>query len=207
MNGGVNVKSFEWLLFDIGGVLIELIGAPKVLEWMNWRVDREEMNKMWSDSASVRAFETGKITSFEFADSIIRELKLSVKPDKFIEEFSKFPKGFFHGAEEFLQKLSEKYSIATLSNTNEIHWDKLCKENNFDKIITNNFLSFRIGCMKPDKEAYLKVINELNCTADRIIFFDDSRINVEAARETGMNSILVNGFDELKKQIAEMGIL
>jgi HAD superfamily hydrolase (TIGR01509 family) len=207
MNGGMDVSRFEWLLFDIGGVLVEFTGAPKILEWMNWRVDREEMSKMWLYSDSVRAYETGKITSFEFADRIVREFQLSVKPDKFIEEFSYFPRGLYHGVEEFLEKLSEKYSIATLSNTNEIHWNRLCKENNFEKLVTNNFLSFRTGYMKPDKEAYLKVVEELNCSADKIIFFDDSRINVEVAREIGMNSILVNGFDDLKKKIIELGIL
>lgn len=41
------MSSFEWLLFDIGGVLVEFIGVPKILEWMNWRVAREEMNRMW----------------------------------------------------------------------------------------------------------------------------------------------------------------
>jgi len=205
MNGGVDVSSFDWLLFDIGGVLIEYIGAPKILEWMNWRVSNEEMSKMWLYSDSVRAFESGKITPSEFADSIVRELQLSVKPDKFIEDFSKFTTGFYEGVEELIQKLSEKYSIAALSNTNEIHWNRLCKENNFDKLITNNFLSFRTGYMKPDKEAYLNVIKELNCKPDKIIFFDDNIINVEAARETGMNSMQVNGFDDLKKKIT--GIL
>jgi HAD superfamily hydrolase (TIGR01509 family) len=202
----VDVSSYEWLLFDIGGVLVEFVGVPKILEWMNWRVDREEMSKMWLYSDSVRAYESGKITSFEFADSIVREFQLSVKPDRFIEEFSNFPRGLYQGIEDLLQKLSEKYSIATLSNINDIHWSKLCKENVFEKLVTNNFLSFRTGYLKPDKEAYLKVVEELNCTADRIIFFDDNRINVEAGRKIGMNSILVNGFDDLKKQITEMGI-
>ncbi|NJD04822.1 MAG: HAD-IA family hydrolase [Ruminiclostridium sp.] len=206
MNGGADVSSFEWLLFDIGGVLVEFIGAPKILEWMNWRVDREEMSKMWLYSDSVRAYETGKITSFEFADSIVKEFELSIKPDKFIEGFSNFPRGLYHGVEEFLRKLSEKYSVATLSNTNEIHWNRLCKENNFEKLVTNNFLSFRTGYMKPDKEAYLKVVEELNCNADKIIFFDDNRTNVEVGRDIGMNSILVNGFNDLKKQITEMRI-
>jgi len=201
------VSNFEWLLFDIGGVLIELAGSPKILEWMNWRVDREEMSKMWLNSDSVKAYETGKITTLEFAESIIKELDLSVEPDKFIEDFTYFTKGFYDGVEELIRKLSEKYSIATLSNTNEAHWDKLCRVDNFDKLITNNFLSFKIGYMKPDKEIYLKVLEKLNCDPDKIIFFDDSINNVEAARKVGMHSRLVNGFADLKKQLAELGIL
>lgn len=156
---------------------------------------------------SVRAYETGKITSLEFADNIVKELEFSVKPEEFIEGFSYFPRGLYLGVEEFLQELSAKYSIATLSNTNEIHWDRLCKENNFENLVKNNFLSFRTGFMKPDKEAYLKVIEELNCEADKIIFFDDNSINVEVAKDIGMRAVLVNGFDDLKRQITEMRIL
>lgn len=51
--------------------------------------------------------------------------------------------------------------------------------------------------MKPDKEAYLNVVKELNCNPDKIIFFDDSKFNIKAGREVGMNSILINGFDDL----------
>jgi putative hydrolase of the HAD superfamily len=204
------MAKYEWLLFDIGGVLLEFIGAPKILEWMNWRVSREEMSRMWLYSESVRSFETGKITSDEFAEQIIRELGFSVKADEFIEGFSCFPKGLHAGVKEFLNELSTKYPLATLSNTNEIHWNRLCQEDHFDQLIQHNFLSFQTGYMKPDKEAYLNVINKLNCSPGKIIFFDDNRINVEAARDAGMDAgmdaVYVAGFGDLKEQMVELRI-
>ena len=199
--------NFEWLLFDIGGVLVKFKGVPRILEWMNWRVDREEMNRMWLYSEAVRAFETGKTTPLEFAYAMVKEFKFSVSAEEFLEGFPFFIDGLYPGVEGFLQKLSGKYPIAALSNINEIHWGRLCIENNFDQLIPTIFLSFKTGYMKPDKDTYLKVIEDLKCEADKIIFFDDNEINVQAARDVGINSVLVTGFDDLKRKIAGMGIL
>lgn len=198
--------NFEWLLFDIGGVLVELTGASKLMKWMNWRVDQEEMNRMWLYSEAVRSFETGRITSYEFAETVIKEFEFSVTSETFIEEFSNFPKGLYAGAEALLAGLSAQYSIATLSNTNAIHWDKLCKEDHLDNLLQTQFLSFQTGYMKPDRQAYLNVLEELDCEAEKIIFFDDNRINVEAARAVGMNSVLVAGLDDLKQRLMELDI-
>lgn len=200
------MKRYEWILFDIGGVLVKLGGFLKLLDWMNEKMDREELGSLWLHSDAVRAYETGKINSTEFAANIVKELELTITSDEFLEEFFFFINGFYDGVEELLQKLSEKYSVATLSNINEIHWNRLCRENHFDDLIKTNFLSFQTGYMKPDQEAFLKVIDGLGCKAEQIIFFDDSKTNVEAARKMGMSAIQVNGIEDVKRQL-ELNVL
>jgi HAD superfamily hydrolase (TIGR01509 family) len=196
----------KWLLFDIGGVLAEFTGIPKMLEWTGWKYSRDEMVKMWLYSKAVRTFESGKSTPADFSDAMIREFELSIEPEVFMSEFTNFINGLYPGAMEFLQDLSAKYSVAILSNTNEIHWAKLDKAYDLENLIQNRFLSFRTGLLKPDQETFLKVIQDLNCDAAKIIFFDDSRANVEAAKEAGMHAVRVAGFDDLRNQLIKMGI-
>ena len=55
------------ILFDLGGVLIELAGVEKMLEWSKDLASTDELWRRWLHSAAVRAFETGKIGTDAFA--------------------------------------------------------------------------------------------------------------------------------------------
>lgn len=197
----------RYILFDLGGVLVELTEISKVVEWMNFSLDQDEFRKMWLYSSAVRDYEMGKNSTLEFAEAIISEFKFSISPEEFIKEFIYFPKGLYSGTEELLQQLSQKYLLACLSNTNELHWDRMCDENSIDKLIPFSFPSHKTGFMKPDEEAYLHVIKSLNCEADKILFFDDNQINVDAAKQLGMNAIRVVGLEDLKLKLRELEII
>ncbi|MEN6316762.1 MAG: HAD-IA family hydrolase [Clostridiaceae bacterium] len=200
-------KDIEILLFDLGGVLVEFRGIPKMQAWMNNRADMDEIYRMWLFSPSVRKFESGKMKSDEFAEAIIKEFGFNVNSEQFILEYPDFISGFYNGVKELLEELGRKYKVACLSNTNEIHWDKMCRDDCIESIIPVTFPSYKTGYMKPEKEAYIHAIRELNCEPGRILFFDDNRINVDAALESGMKAICVRGFDVLKLRLEEIGII
>ncbi|HEY8349365.1 MAG TPA: HAD family phosphatase [Clostridia bacterium] len=201
------LNKYDCLLFDIGGVLAELCSAPKILEWMGNRVSYEEMRIVWTHSDAVRNYEKGLITSEDFAKRVVEELQFNISAERFLGEFVLFIKCLYPGVPEVLKDLEKEYVTATLSNTNELHWDRLCNEFGFDKIIERNILSFRIGLMKPDPEIYRYAISKLSCEPSRILFFDDSRINVEAARNAGIDAIQVSGFADVKQKLFEIGII
>jgi putative hydrolase of the HAD superfamily len=66
------------VLFDVGGVLVELPGVPTTLAWIGNRVSHEELSRMWLTSPVVRAFETGRATPEVVADQLIAEMALPV---------------------------------------------------------------------------------------------------------------------------------
>ena len=57
----------------------------------------------------------------------------------------------------------------------------------FDKV----YLSYNMGCAKPDLEIYKKVIDDLK--TNNFYFFDDSIDNVNSALSLGINAINVTG--------------
>ncbi len=200
-------KDVKYILFDLGGVLVELVGVPTVLRWMNNRIDEDELWKMWLCSPAIRDFERGRISTQEFALAIIKEFDFGVDADKFIEEFIYFPRGFYTGTKELLEELKEKYTLAILSNTNELHWDRLYVENDIGGLIAFSFPSHKTGNMKPDTEAYLHVIKELGCQPEEILFFDDNQVNVDAAQSAGMKAFRVRGPNELKQAVQELKLI
>ena len=80
----------ELILFDLGGVLIELEGLPFKAQWLP--IPGELLNDFWISSCTVKSYESGRCTSEEFAQEIISELKLDTTVSEFIEHFNFWPK-------------------------------------------------------------------------------------------------------------------
>ncbi|HSR01741.1 MAG TPA: hypothetical protein VLM20_03030, partial [Methylophilaceae bacterium] len=59
------------VLFDVGGVLIELDGLPSLAKLLNREQSYDEIYKNWMSSPSVIAHETGKLSADEFATRIV----------------------------------------------------------------------------------------------------------------------------------------
>ena len=197
----------KYIVFDIGGVLVDLTGIPKILGWMNNSIDRDELDRRWLYSPAVRDFEIGRISPSQFAETLIDEFDFGVSSEEFLKEFIYFPSRLKPGAKEVLQQLSDKYCLACLSNTNELHWNRLCDEDCIESLFKYSFPSHKIGRMKPDIEAFQHVIENLCCDSDQILFLDDNQVNVDAAKKAGMNAIRVNGFEDVKVKLSELELL
>ena len=59
----------------------------------------------------------------------------------------------------------------------------------------------------PDPAAFQHVVNAMSCKPSEILFLDDSRMNVDAARRVGMKAERVNGIGQIEKILSEYGAL
>ncbi|MCF7792736.1 MAG: HAD-IA family hydrolase [Candidatus Cloacimonetes bacterium] len=92
---------------------------------------------------------------------------------------------------DFAKKLSSKYKIFILSNTDEIHFPYIWKTFPSLHIFAQNLmLSYQLGCMKPNLEIYSKALSMHKLKAEECIFIDDKLENMRAAEKFGMTSIL-----------------
>ena len=73
---------------------------------------------------------------------------------------------------------------------------------NFDNI----YKSFSIGHKKPNKEAFLHVLEKIGAKPEECVFVDDLQINIDAANELGINSVLYTNLDQLKKDFSRFEI-
>ena len=103
---------------------------------------------------------------------------------------------------DFLQELRKTYNVFMLSNINPIVADWTCKPgftasgrslmDYFDKL----YLSYQMKCMKPDFKIYRMMIEDACINASESLFIDDSDININAAKECGLQVYLAkNGAD------------
>lgn len=195
------------VLFDIGGVLVETSGVATMLAWMRNSVSAEQLWRMWLTSPCVRAFETGRLSPEDFADQVIAEFGLPVTRDGFLEELTRWSVTLFPGAVQLIDQIPSQYVRATLSNTNEIHWKYLMRNEGLTRAIPHHFASHLIGKIKPDVEAFQHVTDALRREPHEVIFLDDNDTNVIAARSIGMQGVRVRGIAEAKRALVASGVL
>ena len=199
--------SISTILFDLGGVLFQLSGATTVCRWTADNLTPQALMDKWLVSPAVRAFESGFIEFPDFRDRLKAELKLSVSDEEFTSVFNGWITGLFPGAEDLLGRLSARYSLACFSNTNHIHWEIMGRNYGLLDRFDTVFASFQMGLVKPDREAFLHVIDQLAVPAGSVLFFDDNQTNVDAALDCGLQACRVYGAEGAAGALERLGLI
>ena len=200
-------REIKVVLFDLGGVLVELTGVPVMLDWAQETMTPEQLGVKWLSSPTVRAFETGRMSSDEFAEKLVVEMAFSVSTDEFIAAFTYWPKGLYPGVIELLQRIPPKYMLATLSNTNALHWSRAMSEMKLLDYFQYHFPSHLLGVLKPDPEVFEHVIDHLSCEPASVLFIDDNLLNVNAARAIGICAQEAKGVTGAEQVLIEYGVI
>ena len=196
----------ETIVFDLGGVLVELSGVEQMLAWCGGTLSEAELWRRWLASPCVRAFESGQSDSAAFARLVVQEFALAVEPAQFLSAFAVWPRRLYPGARALLESLAPRYRLASLSNTNALHWNYLCGELGLVDCFHAHFPSHQTGKLKPDPEAFAWVIRQLAAQPERMLFLDDNLVNVETARRAGMHAEQVRGIAEVQATLASRGL-
>jgi glucose-1-phosphatase len=196
----------DLVLFDLGGVIIELGGVSSLQE-MAASVGDEEHWRQWLASPWVRRFETGACSATEFSTQVVAEWGLDVAPERFLEIFRDWPIGPFPGTTDLLAGVQQSVQIGCLSNTNSMHWEHQTSLWPVLDMFDFRFLSFELGLAKPDQAIFHAVAERLPFSPDRILYFDDVAANSDAARSFGFRSEHVRGISEVSASLHEFGLL
>ena len=193
----------EVLLFDLGGVLIENDTFAALQNLLPTKPDGEALRHRWLSSRAVREFELGRLAPEAFAVSFLAEWSLDLPPELFLDQFRSWPRGFFPGLRERLNRLRRRYRVGCLSNCNAVHWEKFGGfAQDFDIALSSHLL----GAVKPDEEAFSRALAACGAPATAVRFFDDTEANVEAALQMGIPSFLVQGPLELLAALQTEGL-
>ncbi len=111
---------------------------------------------------------------------------------------------YYYDVRDYEVSLKDRCYIGIFSNLSILDKKRLDSQvglSNYDYV----FLSFELGCQKPDPMTYDKVNESLPFDDKDILFIDDSIDNVEAAKGKGWNTLLATGLelDKIKKACEE----
>ena len=195
------------VLFDVGGVLVQLSGVSTVLGWVADRWTPVELWHRWLHSPAVRAFETGRCDADTFAAELVAELELGVAPTAFLESFAGWPTGLYPGTHELIARIPGHVTRALLSNSNSLHWPRVEDEFGLGALFEHRFVSHLTGRIKPDRDAFDHVIGTLGCDPASVFFLDDNLLNVEAAHAAGLQGAVVRGIEEAEHALRHAGVI
>ena len=186
-----NHLDIQCVVFDLGGVLIELDGPPVSPE--HTPMTEIEIWQHWLKSSAVRDFESGACDHHEFADQLINEFRLNQSRSQFLKNFEQWPLGFYPESLGIVEALYGKTQIACLSNTNDLHWQRFKAESPIYDMMDHLLFSFEMGLIKPDPEMFHAAQERLGLPANRLLFLDDNQTNVDAAKAHGWHASTTKG--------------
>lgn len=194
------------VLFDVGGVLVDVDGVPSLARLLQREATREEIHRLWLACPSVVEHETGRISAREFAPRIVADLSLSVTPDEFLADFDGWLRAPFPGAFDLVERIPSRYKVGILSNMCASAWDRIIDmglPDRFDAIC----VSHEIGVLKPSERAFQVALSELGVPASQVLFLDDGAANVTAANTMGLKAHIVAGPREVEAVLVEYGVI
>jgi putative hydrolase of the HAD superfamily len=199
-------ESIELVLFDLGGVLIEVAGVRAMLE-LTGIESEEELWRRWLACRWVRRFESGGCFDTEFAAGVVADWRLELSAAAFLEAFRDWPTEPLPGAAELIAQTRANVATGCFSNTNALHWHGHIAAWPMASLFDHRFLSFELGLLKPDVAAFAKVADLLEVPAGRVLFLDDNAVNVAGAAAAGFQAVRAAGVAEARQRLAEAAVL
>ena len=203
------MSRIEWVLFDLGGVLVE-VDQPRIFDALSQAsgiAPHEVEQRLKAAIHLWNPFIEREFSPEELTRLVNSLLGTALAPHVVVDSFNAELGGTIATTAELLPELRRKIQVGCLSNTNSIHWDKLLTEYEFMSHFDRRFASQILGCAKPKSIIYEKVEKLLTVQPSAILFFDDRQDNVDAALAMGWNAHLYTGHAGLLGALQSSGVL
>lgn len=99
--------------------------------------------------------------------------------------------------------IAPNYMVGMLSNVSENFLDSLFTPEKMS-LFNSISLSCDTGYVKPDKRAYISIVQALGLNVEDCIFIDDQPRYIEGARQVGLCSILYQDIEQMKTELEQL---
>ena len=192
-------------MFDLGGVIVNWVGIDAIAQLTG--LTREAVTNRFSASDIFSAYEIGQCNDDIFAQELIAQFELTVSLSEAKAMWNSWVQESYSGTKEALIKLRQDYTLACLSNTNALHWAHLPTHIKLDDYFDHSYASHLINAAKPNAESYLIPIQDMGVNPSDIWFFDDTLVNVDAAKSVGMTAYHVDRDVGVTPTLQSLGLL
>lgn len=190
------MNSIKTIIFDLGGVLLDIDFKQSEKAFQQLGVPQfSQMAGMAGSNELFTSLETG-LDVQQFYEQFRQLTNLTISNAQINAAWNALLLDFRKESMQHLLLLKQKYKLYLLSNTNEIHAKEFQKKLalqlpslSWDACFNACYFSHKIGIRKPNAKAWLYILNKQKLKAEDTLFIDDSVINIEAAKQLGMQTI------------------
>ena len=190
------MNGIDTILLDLGGVLIDVDYDRTARAFRAHGF--EDFDRLYSKAKQTDLFdrfETGDLDAAGFRDAV-RDLFRRDLTDREIDACWNAMLGSIPQERlDLVEDLKERYQVLLLSNTNAIHvpaFTEIVRRENhiadFKGLFHGAYYSCELGLRKPDKKAFVHVLERHGADPAATLFIDDSIQHVEGARKAGLRA-------------------
>jgi len=194
----------EALLFDLGGVLLQLDWDATFAHWAGCcGADPRALRERFKFDADYERHERGELDAAGYFASLRRSLGIDLSDADFNAGWSRIFVGEIVPTAALVARVGDRMPLYLFSNTNPAHYAAWSREyaellRSFRRI----FVSSALGVRKPERAAFERVAREIGVAPSRILFFDDTEANVAGARAAGLQAVHVRSPQDVAEALA-----
>lgn len=197
------------IVFDFGGVIADISRDQAVQAFIGLGVkNADQILDKYHQTGIFQELEEGILSE----EAYRKELEKLCNRTLTWEEVQQAWMGFFTGIDikklQYIEKLRKAgYQLYVLSNTNPYVMSWACSEqfssegkpltSYFDKL----YLSFQIGCTKPDKRIFDFMLTDSGIKPEETLFVDDGASNIQQGEQIGMYTFQPQNATDWRKEL------
>ena len=197
----------EALLFDLGGVLIDIDFSRALDAWAPYSaLSPQDLRRRFKYDLQYQRHERGEIAAAEYFEYLAQTLQLTASLDQIERGWNAIFVGEIPQTRRWVEAMRDALPCYAFTNTNASHmaaWSRLFPSvvGAFDRI----FASHELGLRKPERAAFDRIRDLTGTPAASILFFDDLAENVQAARDAGFQGVLVKSPADVAAALQPIG--
>jgi HAD superfamily hydrolase (TIGR01509 family) len=189
-------QSFQAILFDLGGVLIDIDyhATEKAFEKLGV-ADFKARYTQFAQNALFDRFECGEISEQHFINLLLPYAQTGTSPNQVVAAWNAMIGAFPQRKIALLNQLkNQQIPLFLLSNTNALHIVEVSRalkkvsDVALGTYFQQVFLSHEIGKRKPHPETFLWTCNQMGFAPKDVLFIDDSPQHIEGAQAAGLQT-------------------
>jgi putative hydrolase of the HAD superfamily len=200
------------IVFDFGGVVVDINRTAAIDKFKKTGIANiEELLDPYRQKGIFCKIEDGSMSREDFYAEICRLTGKNIDSKDIDQGWLDFIVPVEQTKLDYIQKLRAKYKVLLLSNTNDIIMSWALSEEfspagkPLDYYFDEMYLSYKLGCMKPDFDIFHKMIELSGINPAETLFIDDSEANITSGKTLGFKTFWFkkeNRFPEIEDKIA-----
>jgi putative hydrolase of the HAD superfamily len=197
--GALRLLSVEAIVFDLGGVLVEVDFRRVLARWAAACGERAEaLAARFQRDDAYCAHERGTLDDAAYFAHLRAALGVQMSDAELLAGWNTALGDPLPGVEPLVARLAAEYPLYVFSNTNPAHLAHFTPR--YRRLLSrfrHVYTSCELGERKPEPQAFARLAAAIGIPAGKLLFFDDLEENVAGARRAGLHAFRVTRLEEV----------
>ncbi|MCQ2203313.1 MAG: HAD family phosphatase [Bacteroidales bacterium] len=193
-------SNIRLIIFDLGNVIvpIDMNRTIQQMEALGITNIQRHVTQSHSIGGVFTDFEQGMVSPSTFCESLRQMTSIKATDEELCHAWNAMIGPLSERTVRLVEQLKKNYTVVILSNTNQIHkeyFDTLASPWGYPSLadlFDHVWYSHEMHLSKPSEAIFRSVLNHHGVLPSEALFFDDSKVNIEAAHTLGINTCWVD---------------